>query len=295
MAFNIALILSLSIKFKSIPEGGLEVSVGLDGDGSDLPDEKRQRYERILDKIEQGVPLKEIQELHDLIEEVDAEDERRRAFRSYRQQYYLRMKELAAGNVPPSADRLVELLKTLRVHPLSPSPLATPRMLRSAFKPHPYLAGDEFIDAGFLHHLIASNFTDNEVAHRFFTSVQKRYGKGQGKNDASQIEDCFVTNYNFPIPEFDKITNLLFEESIFVFTGKFAFGSRKACQNAVTKRGALVSKNVTRETDYLVVASGWENTSPRSSKLQGFYQVRDKGCPCFLISEEQWKSYLLDS
>ena len=290
VAFNVALLLSLSVKFDATSKGGVQVTVGLDGNNSStLPDEKRRRYERVLEQIEQDVPLKEIRELQELIGEIEAEDERRRAFRSYRRQYREAMVEIANGIEKPSPMRFAELLETLRAHPLSPSTQATPRMLRSAFKPHPYLAGDEFIDAGFFHHLVASNFTDDQLVSRFVSSIKQRYNKER------VAEDLFNDSVELPTPDFDEVSRLIFEGSTFVFTGKFCFGSRKACRNAVVKHGGLVGDNVTRETDYLVVASGWENTSPSSSKLQAFHIVRLKGCPCCLISEEQWAASLQET
>ena len=222
VAFNVELLLSLNTRFDVIPKGGVQVTIRVDSNNrSTLPDEKRQCYERILKKIEEGVPLKEIRELQEIIDEVNAEDERRRAFRNCRQQYRKAMVEIANGNEKPSPKHFAELLATLRAHPLSPSLQATPRMLRSAFKPHPYLAGDEFIDAGFFHHLIANNFADDQFVSRFLISIKQRYNKEQ------VAEDVFINSFDSPKSEFDHISRITFEESTFVFTGKFRYGSRK--------------------------------------------------------------------
>jgi NAD-dependent DNA ligase len=58
---------------------------------------------------------------------------------------------------------------------------------------------------------------------------------------------------------FDTDPTVIFEKNIFVFTGRFMFGTRPACERAVTQRGAFVSDSVTKSTNYLVVGT---RTSP---------------------------------
>ncbi len=271
VAFNVALLMSLSVVVDSTRQSGVSVTIGIHpSGGSALPDDKRNNYAQILEKIEKGVPLNEIDELRNLSAELEAEDERRRVFRNYRRQYRKAVSQIAENIEKPSPEILMTHLDMLRTHPLSPSRDATPRMLRTVFKPHPYLAGDEFIDSGFLHHLSATDFADEQLILRFLFSIQKRHG---AKEARERIDDSIEAQ----TPAFDELGKIIYEGSSFVFTGKFRFGSRTACRKAVLARGALFGDNVTRDTDYLVIASGWANTSPTSSKLQSFRTLRDKG------------------
>ena len=53
--------------------------------------------------------------------------------------------------------------------------------------------------------------------------------------------------------------------SVFVFTGKFAFGTRASCQCEADKRGGRCESNVTRRTRYLIIGTfgsrDWVHTS----------------------------------
>lgn len=54
---------------------------------------------------------------------------------------------------------------------------------------------------------------------------------------------------------FDDDPNVIFQGNEFVFTGKFLFGTRDICESATLKRGAKVKKDITQDTNYLVIGS----------------------------------------
>ena len=58
---------------------------------------------------------------------------------------------------------------------------------------------------------------------------------------------------------FDDDPTVIFKENEFVFTGRFMFGTRSACETAVLKRGGLVKDYITTNTNYLVIGT---RTSP---------------------------------
>lgn len=84
-----------------------------------------------------------------------------------------------------------------------------------------------------------------------------------------------------------------FAGSSFIFTGKFDYGSRKACQSAVIERGgdAPSRKFATRATGYLVVGNGGSNQWSRGSygnKIESaIIARREAGTPA-IISEDHW-------
>lgn len=82
--------------------------------------------------------------------------------------------------------------------------------------------------------------------------------------------------------------------SSFCFTGEFFFGLRKACEEAVAKRGGRSVGRVTSSLDYLVVGSrptpDWKHGSfglkiERAAALQ-------KRCALKIIREDQWTAAL---
>lgn len=83
----------------------------------------------------------------------------------------------------------------------------------------------------------------------------------------------------------------------FMFTGKFAFGSRTKCQQAVIDRGGIAPthKVVSRETDYLVVGNEGSNAWKRGAygnKIEAAILAwREHGRPA-IISEDHWLEYL---
>jgi len=87
-----------------------------------------------------------------------------------------------------------------------------------------------------------------------------------------------------------------FAGASFVFTGKFDYGSRKECQQAVIQRGATAAKSVTRSVDYLVIGTQgsptWKNKGKYGRKIEAaIVSRRENGSPS-IISEDHWRSLL---
>src|SRR3954463_13419995 len=80
--------------------------------------------------------------------------------------------------------------------------------------------------------------------------------------------------FDAPPPEFR------WEGTIFVFTGKFAFGTRADCQRRVTSRGATCDATITQDTDYLGIGTfgsrDWVHTS-FGRKIQKAVDYRSSG------------------
>lgn len=84
-----------------------------------------------------------------------------------------------------------------------------------------------------------------------------------------------------------------FEGFSFMFTGNFEYGSRTACQVAVTDRGgkAPSTKAVTAEIDYLVIGSKgsahWKRDAYGNKIEAAILHRRSHGSPA-IISEAHW-------
>ena len=79
--------------------------------------------------------------------------------------------------------------------------------------------------------------------------------------------------------------------SVFVFTGKFAFGTRATCEGEAKKRGGRCESNVTRRTHYLVIGTfgsrDWVYTS-FGRKIQKAVEYRSGGSGVAIVGEEYW-------
>lgn len=99
------------------------------------------------------------------------------------------------------------------------------------------------------------------------------------------------TPFDSPQPE------VRFDRRVFVFTGKFDYGTRKQCQDAVIERGGQApdSKSVSHDVDYLVIGTQgnpqWKRGSYGNKIEKGILARRDYGSPA-IISEDHWRSFL---
>lgn len=87
-----------------------------------------------------------------------------------------------------------------------------------------------------------------------------------------------------------------FEEATFVFTGRFAFGSRKACESEVVRLGGLCASNVTFRTNYLVIGTfgsrDWIQSS-HGRKIEKAIEYRgDQRSRIAIVGEDHWAEAL---
>jgi hypothetical protein len=88
-----------------------------------------------------------------------------------------------------------------------------------------------------------------------------------------------------------------FAKRTFIFTGKFAFGTRKACQDAVISRGGSApdQKSVSHSVDYLVIGTegskAWRRGTYGNKIEDAILSRREYGSPA-IISEEHWVAAL---
>ena len=111
------------------------------------------------------------------------------------------------------------------------------------------------------------------------------------KEETVSLEMSKGAPFDVPDPE------IKFAGSSFMFTGKFDYGTRKTCQNAVIERGgeAPSQKSVSRAIDYLVIGSAGSDQWRRGSygnKIESAVIARREGGKPAIISEKYWVSQL---
>lgn len=91
--------------------------------------------------------------------------------------------------------------------------------------------------------------------------------------------------YTKPFPEID------FYGRTFCFTGKFACGSRRWCEESIEKRGGIAISNITKKLDYLVIGEigsrDWIH-STHGRKIEKAIEYNENGVPIYIISEQYW-------
>lgn len=84
-------------------------------------------------------------------------------------------------------------------------------------------------------------------------------------------------------------------DEVYVFTGRFAYGTRAHCQREVTGRQSKVEDGVTRRTSFLVIGTFTEENWAHSSygrKIERAVELRDSGFPLRIVGEDHWAQSL---
>ncbi len=107
------------------------------------------------------------------------------------------------------------------------------------------------------------------------------------------VDDILHDESPFDRPQPD----VLFTKRTFMFTGKFAFGTRKTCQDAVISRGGSApdQKSVSHLIDYLVIGAegskAWRRGTYGNKIEDAILSRRVYGSPA-IISEGHWVAVL---
>ncbi len=90
---------------------------------------------------------------------------------------------------------------------------------------------------------------------------------------------------DYPLPQIE------FEDFTFCLTGKFFFGPRRACHDAIVDRGGKIKTSVSPLIDFLVIggigSSDWIHT-PYGRKIEKAAELRDQGKKIAIVSEDHW-------
>lgn len=163
-------------------------------------------------------------------------------------------------------------------------------------------------EAEFLQKWLVANsvVSDNPVVATLLTRVSEMLVDRYLATDESR--ELLETLRNFAAGDFElgeilKATRLPidnpqpeleFDGSRFCFTGTFAFGSRRDCEDAVVARGGEVGSLV-QSTRYLVIgvyATGSWVHSSFGRKIERAVDWRDHGLPISIVTEEHWVAAL---
>lgn len=90
-------------------------------------------------------------------------------------------------------------------------------------------------------------------------------------------------------------SEIVFGGRVFVFTGRFAIGTRDQCIQETVSRGGLTINNVTRKVDYLVIGEigsrDWA-TASWGRKIEHVQALAQSGHTVAIISEQFWAKHL---
>ncbi len=104
-----------------------------------------------------------------------------------------------------------------------------------------------------------------------------------------------AASYTTTLPLCDPPPEVFHHGRAFVLTGKFAYGSRVACERIVRSLGGDPKSSVSKAIDYLVVGSigsrDWLH-STHGTKIEAAVELRKAGLPIRIVAEEHWAKFL---
>jgi hypothetical protein len=84
-------------------------------------------------------------------------------------------------------------------------------------------------------------------------------------------------------------------DEVYVFTGRFAYGTRATCEREVAARGSACESNVTRRMSFMIVGTfgsrDWVQTS-YGRKIQRAVELRNSGFAVRIVGEDHWAGTL---
>lgn len=142
------------------------------------------------------------------------------------------------------------------------------------------------------------------LATRIGQLQQKAEFGPQAEGELKQLVENFVGGNMESSPPANKPTllpvdqpppDVAFDNCIFCLTGKFEFGTRAKCEEAIARRGGICYDSPVNELDYLVIGTlgnpNWLQSS-YGSKIQWVVKMKAAGSRCKTITEEHWKRCL---
>ncbi len=133
--------------------------------------------------------------------------------------------------------------------------------------------------------MLSDRILDAEESRELLETLTKFSG---GDFELGEVLKSSSLPLDEPPPE------ILFDQTRFCFTGTFAFGSRRECEDAVEKRGASAG-SLTLKTDYLVIGTyateSWIHSS-YGRKIERAAEMKEEGVPISIIGEAHWVEHL---
>jgi NAD-dependent DNA ligase len=98
------------------------------------------------------------------------------------------------------------------------------------------------------------------------------------------------------LPLCDPKPQLVFENKVYCFTGKFYAGSRSWCEQQILAKGGQTAGTITKKIDYLVIGelgSGAWLHSTHGRKIEQAIQLRTDNRKPNIIDEQYWISHFM--
>jgi len=128
--------------------------------------------------------------------------------------------------------------------------------------------------------ILKSDSFEPDEALELFDTLKRFTGEF---SDVGEVAKPTALPINIPEPK------IHFEESYFLCTGTFSYGTRNNCNDMIRAQGGYIAKNVIQGLDYLVigdyVTESWKHES-FGRKIENALYFQKKGFPIKIITEK---------
>ena len=111
------------------------------------------------------------------------------------------------------------------------------------------------------------------------------------KCTAGDLTEFREENCSTTLPLEASCPEIIVENSLFCFTGKFIFGTRSNCESEIKNLGGKTHKDPGQKTDYLVIGTlgsrDWMHSS-FGRKIEKAVGLREAGHSVKILSEQMW-------
>lgn len=130
--------------------------------------------------------------------------------------------------------------------------------------------------------MLEDGILDEEESQELLSVLRKVSGEHSEIGELAKTSSLPVNN---PMPEIE------FSGKLFLFTGTFAYGNRKSCEQLIESLGGINSGGVTKKLNYLIlgtyVTDSWAHEN-FGRKIESAMEYRSSGVPLSIVTEEHW-------
>ncbi len=147
--------------------------------------------------------------------------------------------------------------------------------------------------------ILADNIIDDRERRELFDLLSEITGHNPAASEMIDLSTGEIiknlSHMSTLLPLDKPAPPIIFEKKQFCLTGKFCYGARGKCEGEIKYRSGKIQSNVTQKTNFLVIgvlgSTDWEH-STYGLKIQYAIELKGKGYPISIVSEEHWVRYL---
>lgn len=130
--------------------------------------------------------------------------------------------------------------------------------------------------------MMSDNLLDKDESQELLAILRQFSGE---ESQIGELAKATTLPIDQPTPAIE------FQDKIFVLTGTFSYGTRKECEETIERLNGKTAKNITKNTDYMVIGSyvtdSWKHET-FGRKIEKAIEYKNKGISIKIVTEDSW-------